>query len=154
MKIYTLYTEQFLPVTREEAWEFLSSPGNLAKITPSDMGFQITSFDGKPMYAGQVICYTVSGLPGLKMNWVTEITHVQQGEYFVDEQRFGPYKLWHHKHFLEPAEGGILMKDVVHYALPLGVLGRLMHALMVKRRLTTIFDYRKNALERLFPVPR
>ena len=150
MKIYTLQTEQILPISPEEAWAFLSSPDNLSKITPPDMGFKIISWDQKPMYAGQVICYTVNGLPFIPMTWVTEITHVSEGAYFVDEQRFGPYRLWHHKHFLEAVPEGVKMTDLIHYALPLGIAGRIMHKIFIKRRLSDIFLFRKRKLETLF----
>lgn len=116
------------------------------------MGFQILS-DAKQlkeMYAGQIIEYHVSPVAGIKMHWVTEITHVEKGVYFVDEQRFGPYSFWHHKHWLTAVEGGVEMHDIVHYKLPFGPLGRLMNSLVVARQLTSIFEFRKKTLDELF----
>ena len=151
MKLYRLHTKQNLPISVDEAWEFLSSPKNLEKITP-DMGFEILSGADRPMYAGQIIQYIVSPFPGIKTKWVTEITHVEDKQFFVDEQRFGPYALWHHKHFIKPIEGGVEMEDIVDYKLPLGILGRLMHVLVVKKKLKTIFEYRRKKLIELFGV--
>lgn len=150
MKIYKKETVQHVNATIEECWAFFSSPRNLQKITPDDMGFEITDFDGKPMYAGQIIQYTVSPLLGLKLNWMTEISFVKDNSYFVDEQRFGPYALWHHKHFFEATESGTKMTDIVHYALPLGILGRIMNALLVKNKLKEIFDYRCVKIDEMF----
>ncbi len=151
MKIYTLKTELQVNTSLENCWTFFSSPENLQKITPESMGFQITDFDKKPMYAGQIIQYKVSPLFGIKLKWVTEITVVEKNKHFIDNQLFGPYTLWHHKHFFEENDKGILMTDLVHYALPLGILGRLMNFLVVKKQLKTIFDYRTQKINELFP---
>lgn len=150
--LYQIHTKQFLPISVKEAWNFLSSPANLQTITPDYMGFQIRSgfSEGEKMYAGMIIEYTVRPVLGIPLHWVTEITHVQEPEYFVDEQRFGPYALWHHKHFIRPVEGGVEMEDVVHYKLPLGWLGKLAHMLFVKRQLRQIFDFREKKLTELF----
>ncbi len=150
MKVYKKETVQHINASIEECWEFFSSPKNLQKITPKDMGFQITDYDGKKMYAGQIIQYKVSPLAGLKLSWMTEISCVKENSYFVDEQRFGPYTLWHHKHFFEPTENGVKMTDVVHYALPLGFIGRIMNALVVKNKLKQIFEYRVVAVNQIF----
>ena len=150
MKVYKKETVQFVNASIEECWAFFSSPKNLQKITPGTMGFQITDFDGKNMYAGQIIQYKVSPLLGLKLRWTTEITNVKDNEYFIDEQRFGPYVLWHHKHFFEPSENGTKMTDLVHYALPLGFLGRIMNTLVVKNKLREIFDYREVKVNEIF----
>lgn len=130
----------------------MSAPQNLAKITPAHMGFHILSDadDIREMHAGQIIEYYIHPLPGIRTHWVTEITHVQDRHFFVDEQRFGPYKFWHHKHFLKAVPGGVEMTDLVHYALPLGVLGRMAHAIFVKRKLRQIFNYRYQAVDKLF----
>jgi len=114
------------------------------------MGFQITDFDEKNMYAGQIIQYKVSPLVGLKLSWTTEITFVKDKEYFIDEQRFGPYTLWHHKHFFEATDKGTKMTDLVHYALPLGFIGRIMNSLVVKNKLKEIFDYRVVKVDEIF----
>ena len=129
----------------------MSSPKNLAAITPSYMGFEVISEQLSPvMYQGQIIEYHVRPLLGIPLHWVTEITHVQEGQFFVDEQRFGPYTFWHHQHHLKPVAEGVEMVDIVHYRLPFGPLGKLGNALFVKRQLKGIFDYRYRKLEELF----
>jgi len=148
--LYSVNTTQKLPITIQQAWDFLSDPKNLAEITPPSMGFKTLSGDDRPMFAGQIINYTITPLFGIKMEWVTEITHVVPNKYFVDEQRFGPYALWHHKHFLKEIPGGVEMEDIVHYKLPFGILGRLVHPILVKSKLKEIFDYRKKKLTALF----
>jgi len=150
MKVYKKETVQHINVTLDECWAFFSSPGNLQKITPKSMGFEITDFDNQSMYAGQIIQYKISPLLGLKLNWVTEITQVKDKAYFIDEQRFGPYSFWHHKHFFEATSNGVKMTDVVHYALPLGFLGRIANALIVKNKLKEIFDYRCQEVNQIF----
>jgi len=150
MKIYRLETVQNLPISQKEAWDFLSDPKNLKTITPDYMGFQILSGAAERMYAGQIIQYIVTPVFGIPTKWVTEITHVQEGSYFVDEQRFGPYDLWHHKHFINPTKNGVEMIDIVDYKIPFGFLGRIAHPLLVAPKLKEIFEYRKNALVALF----
>ena len=150
MKIYTLKKTQFLPISAETAWEFLSKQKNLKSITPDYMGFNILSGADRPMYPGQIIQYIVTPIMGIKTKWVTEITHVKDKMYFVDEQRFGPYALWHHKHFIKNVEGGIEMEDIIDYKIPFGWLGQLMHPILVKPKLEEIFAYRKQKLEELF----
>ena len=150
MKIYRLRSLQNLPISQKEAWNFLSDPKNLKVITPDYMGFEILSGGDRPMYPGQIIQYLVTPLAGVKTKWVTEITHVKEGEYFVDEQRFGPYSLWHHKHFIKPIDGGVEMEDIIDYKLPFGFLGQLVHPFMVKSKLDEIFEYRRKKLIDLF----
>ncbi|MCB0400013.1 MAG: SRPBCC family protein [Winogradskyella sp.] len=150
MKIYTLHKKQNLPISVDTAWEFLSSPKNLKTITPDYMGFNILSGADRPMFPGQIIQYIVTPVLGIKTKWVTEITHVKDKEYFVDEQRFGPYALWHHKHFIKPIEGGVEMEDIVDYKIPMGILGQMVHPILVKPKLEEIFDYRTKKLEELF----
>ncbi|APG59426.1 SRPBCC family protein [Christiangramia salexigens] len=150
MKIYSLHSFQKLPISMQEAWDFLSDPRNLKTITPDYMGFEILSGGDRPMFPGQIIQYIVTPVAGIKTKWVTEITHVKEGEYFVDEQRFGPYALWHHKHFIKPVKGGVEMEDIIDYKLPFGVLGQLGHPILVKPKLKEIFDYRKHKLIELF----
>ncbi|WP_183567842.1 SRPBCC family protein [Mucilaginibacter sp. SP1R1] len=154
MKTYVLKTEQAIPISLEEAWDFFSSPLNLARITPDDMKFVVTSdytADTK-MYAGMIITYKISPLLGIKMNWMTEITHVADKQYFVDEQRFGPYALWHHQHHFKEIKGGVLMNDILHYAIPYGVLGRLSNSVFVGNKVKQIFAFREKAIEQLFGV--
>jgi ligand-binding SRPBCC domain-containing protein len=148
--IYTLYVEQQLNISLQEAWDFFSSPANLAKITPAHMGFKITSGEPKKMYPGQIISYQIALFPGVKSGWVTEITHVEDQSFFVDEQRFGPYSMWHHEHHFVEKEGGVFMTDKVSYKLPVGFLGRMLHPIMIKPQLKKIFGYRVELLEKMF----
>lgn len=152
MSVFTLERTIRLPITLEEAWDFFSSPANLKEITPPHMGFDIKSSPtwlGK-MYPGQIIAYTVRPLLGIPMYWLTEITHVREQAFFVDEQRVGPYSLWHHQHHFKAIPGGVEMSDVVHYRLPLGFLGRIAQALFVGKQLEGIFNYRTKVLEERF----
>lgn len=146
--IYTMEVQQYLNISLSEAWDFFSSPGNLSKITPPHMGFIITSGIPEKMYSGQIITYKVSPFPGIKTNWVTEITHVSEGQFFVDEQRFGPYRMWHHEHHFKIQDQGVLMTDRVSYKLPFGFLGRIAHVVFVKKQLTNIFAFRENILNK------
>lgn len=150
MKIYTLRAIQKLPVSLDEAWNFMADPANLETITPPYMGFDIVSGADRKMYPGQIIQYIVTPVAGIKTKWVTEITHVKDREYFVDEQRFGPYALWHHKHFLKPIDGGVEMEDIVDYKLPFGFLGQLAHPFVVGPKLKEIFEFRREKLKELF----
>jgi len=135
----------------DEAWDFFSSPKNLQKITPSQLGFKIISkHHGDKMYAGQIIEYKVSPVLGIPIYWMTEITQVEDKKFFIDEQRFGPYSLWHHQHHFREVEGGVEMTDIVHYKLPLGILGDIAHALFVEKQLKGIFDYRFKIVEEMF----
>lgn len=150
MKIYTLHSKQRLPITLDEAWDFLSNPINLKTITPEYMGFNILSGAERPMYSGQIIQYIVTPVLGLKTKWVTEITHVVDKKFFVDEQRFGPYAFWHHKHFLKEIEGGVEMEDIIDYKLPMGILGEMVQPYLVQPKLTEIFEYRRKKLIEMF----
>tara|TARA_B100000927_G_scaffold232397_1_gene192493 strand:+ start:140 stop:610 length:471 start_codon:yes stop_codon:yes gene_type:complete len=150
MKIYRLHTSQNLPIPINEAWNFLSDPVNLKTITPDYMGFEILSGAEKKMFPGQIIQYIVTPILGIPTKWVTEITHVKKGEYFVDEQRFGPYSLWHHKHFLKPIKNGVEMEDIIDYKIPFGLFGQMIHPILVKPKLNEIFKYRKIKLVELF----
>lgn len=150
MALYRIISEQYLKTTIEEAWDFLSDPKNLQRITPAAMQFDIKGGAELRMFEGQIIRYHVSPFPGVRTPWVTEITHVEEGHYFVDEQRFGPYKFWHHKHFIELVDGGVRMMDIVDYMLPLGPLGGIMHQLIVKKKLKEIFSFREIALNEIF----
>jgi ligand-binding SRPBCC domain-containing protein len=154
VKTYQLKAEQAIPISLDMAWDFFSSPLNLARITPPDMSFVVTS-DQNPdtkIYAGMIITYKISPLLGIKMDWMTEITHIKEGEYFVDEQRFGPYALWHHQHHFKAIDGGVLMNDILHYAIPYGVIGRITNKVFVGSEVKKIFTYRENAIEKLFGV--
>jgi ligand-binding SRPBCC domain-containing protein len=148
--MYFIETRQIIPGTLDEIWSFFSDPENLSKITPPEMDFRIISKSGDNMYPGMIITYKVRPLLRLSMTWVTEITYVQEGRYFVDEQRIGPYRLWHHQHHFIKTDEGIKMRDRVDYALPAGMLGRLIHYLFVKKKLEKIFKYRKTRIDELF----
>jgi ligand-binding SRPBCC domain-containing protein len=134
----------------KEAWEFLSNPKNLSLLTPKEMNMTIVSGADRPMYAGQVIQYSVTPVAGIKTKWVSEITHYVEGEYFVDLQLYGPYAFWHHKHFIHPIEGGVEMEDIIDYKVPFGILGRWVHPILVKPKLEEIFNYRQTQLIELF----
>jgi ligand-binding SRPBCC domain-containing protein len=150
MKLYQLHSKQALPISKKEAWDFLSNPANLKVITPEHMSFHILSGADRPMFPGQIIQYKVSPFSGYTTKWVTEITHVNEGNYFVDEQRFGPYALWHHKHFIKEITGGVEMEDVIDYKIPFGILGQLAHPIIVKKQLVDIFKYREQKLIKLY----
>lgn len=151
MPVYTLEQSQWFPVPSREIWSFVSNPANLKRITPDSMGFDIRQKpDRDEMYEGMMIAYTVRPLFGIPLQWVTEITHIREGSYFVDEQRMGPYALWHHEHWVEPEGEGTRMMDRITYAPPLGWLGRLAHPLLIRPKLNEIFSYRRRALENRF----
>ena len=152
-KVYSLKTIQLIPANINTAWDFFSNPANLQQITPNNLGFKIISkHHGEKMYAGQLIEYTVKPLLAIPLYWMTEITHVQDKKYFVDEQRYGPYRLWHHQHHFKEVSGGVEMMDIVHYKLPFWFVGDIANSLFVSKQLKTIFDYRKEKVEQLFGV--
>jgi ligand-binding SRPBCC domain-containing protein len=148
MKLHVLDTTQTLPIALDRAWSFFSDPRNLASITPPSLGFEVTGEVPERMYPGLILTYRVRPLFGVAVRWVTEITHVDEPRYFADEQRFGPYRFWHHKHFFREVDGGVEMRDLVHYALPPG--GGPVRRLLVAPRLREIFAYRREVLERTF----
>jgi ligand-binding SRPBCC domain-containing protein len=150
-KVYSFKTLQKIPISLDEAWAYFSNPANLANITPDNMGFKtISKYHGDTMYAGQVIEYRVSPVLGIPLYWMTEITHVDDKKYFVDEQRYGPYSMWHHQHHFKAIEGGVEMTDIVHYKLPMWFLGDIANTLFVNKQLNGIFDYRFKKVEELF----
>lgn len=150
MKMYTLQRKQELPITQKEAWQFFSDPANLKTLTPDYMVFDIIAGEDEEMYPGQIIKYRVAPVAGIRIKWITEITHLKKYEYFVDEQRFGPYSFWHHQHFIREIEGGVEVEDIVNYKLPFGFIGRMAHSLLVKRKLDNIFSYRAQKMQLLF----
>ena len=150
-KVYHIRRQQVMPVTIETAWDFFSNPKNLESITIPGISFRIISnHHGNHMYAGQLIEYRLKPLWGIDMYWMTEITHATQPHFFVDEQRFGPYRLWHHQHHFKAVEGGVEMTDIVHYKLPLWFLGSMANHLFIKKRLEAIFDFRYKKIQELF----
>lgn len=151
MAFYQLIKTQELPASVAEVWDFISSPANLKEITPQHMGFQVTHNSGaEKMYPGMIILYKVKPLLGIPLTWMTEITQVKDQSYFVDEQRIGPYKIWHHQHRIEPIAGGVRMTDIVTYQPPFGFLGAIANTLLIKKELQHIFEYRSTALEKRF----
>ena len=151
MSAHVLKAVQKIPVSLERAWDYFSDPMNLQAITPSAMKFRITSHDhGRKVYPGQIIEYTVAPIAGISMYWMTEITHVQPMDFFIDEQRYGPYSMWQHQHHFKVLEGGIEMTDIVHYKMPMGLLGKMMNPLLVKPRLDKIFHFRFKKVEEIF----
>ncbi|MGY3214346.1 SRPBCC family protein [Mucilaginibacter sp. HD30] len=154
MKTYHLKFEQKLPIPLAETWDFFTSPINLAKITPPQMGFTVTSVYAADdrIYPGMIITYKVSPLLGIKLNWMTEITQVKEHQYFVDEQRVGPYALWHHEHHFKEIKGGVNMTDILNYAVPYGFIGTLANKILVRKEIDKIFNYREKAINELFGV--
>ncbi|WP_121353407.1 SRPBCC family protein [Flavisolibacter nicotianae] len=150
-KVYVLYSRQHVPASLDAVWTFFSDANNLLAVTPPGLNLKVTNeVYGKTVYAGQVMTYTVKPLLGIPLAWMTEITHVVEKKYFVDEQRKGPYTLWHHQHHFNAVDGGVEMTDLVHYRLPFGPLGSLVHSLVVKKELEKIFTYRYQKIVELF----
>ncbi len=150
MKTYKLETAIELPISIEKAWDFFSNPNNLSRIMPQDMNFKVIDGATLPLYTGQIIQYSVTPLPFFKTAWISEINHIQKPHFFVDTQLEGPYKIWHHKHFLKETPKGTLITDVVHYQVPLGILGKLLHPIIIKPKLNKIFEYRTKHITALF----
>jgi ligand-binding SRPBCC domain-containing protein len=155
MKLDTIHSRCLLPVPVSEAWDFFSDPRNLPRITPPSLGIRITSDLPPRMHPGMLVTYAITPFLGIPVRWVTEITHVREPWLFVDEQRFGPYRFWHHQHHFREADGGTLVEDLVHYALPFGPVGRIIGGPFVRRQLSGIFSFRARFLEETFagPVP-
>lgn len=154
-KVYSIKTTQLIPVSLEKAWDFFSNPANLQAITPEKMSFKIISaHHGEKMYSGQIIEYKVKPVLGIPLYWMTEITHVEDKKFFVDEQRFGPYSLWHHQHHFKEMNGGVEMTDIVHYKIPFWFLGDIANSFFVKNKLKNIFDYRYKKIEEIFAIKK
>lgn len=148
--MYKLHKKQNVPISLQEAWNFLKSPKNLEKMTPKEMGFKIIDGAERETYAGQLITYEVTPLLGIKTKWVSKITQVEYLKYFTDEQLYGPYAMWHHTHFIKEIEGGVEMEDVIYYKVPFGILGKLFHPILVKPQLEKIFKFRSEKLIEIF----
>jgi len=145
-----LKQEQFLPINLEEAWQFFATPKNLNEITPEDMVFEIISDLPNTMYEGLFINYRLKPMLNIPINWCTEITHIKEKEYFVDEQRKGPYTIWHHEHHFKAVEGGVLMTDILHYDVGKWIFGRIAGRLFINKKVKSIFDHRNKVLETYF----
>lgn len=151
MPTYKLERTQVIPTDLKTAWSFFSNPVNLQAITPGTMGFTITSQHHKDaLYAGQLIEYKLKPVFGIPVYWMTEITHVVPGKYFIDEQRFGPYAFWHHQHHFREVNAMVEMTDIVHYRIGMGLIGRAAYWLYVRKKLESIFDYRFGKIEKVF----
>lgn len=151
MHIYKLQKSTFLKADLDTVWNYFSTPLNLNELTPDDMSFEIlTDLRGMKMYPGMIINYRIRPVMNIPFRWTTEITHCEEGRFFVDEQRFGPYAFWHHQHWFKPADGGVEMTDIVHYGLPFGFIGRIANAVFVQKKLEHIFDYREEKVKQIF----
>lgn len=148
--IHRLHYKSIINTNIDTAWDFFSDPKNLNTLTPPDMMFKIISGADRKMYPGQIIIYKVSPFPLITTNWVTEISHVLNKKMFIDEQRFGPYKFWHHQHIFKQTDLGVQTEDIVHYKLPFGIIGSFANNILIKKRLQEIFDYRQKILTEIF----
>jgi ligand-binding SRPBCC domain-containing protein len=152
MALKTIKTTLLLPITPEQAWTFFSSPRNLNEITPADMTFHITSEIPDEMYEGLFITYKLKPLLNIPVSWVTEITHIKNQSYFIDEQRVGPYRMWHHEHHFREVPGGVEMTDILHYDVGKSIFGWMASKLFVDQRVKEIFEFREKKLKEIFPV--
>jgi ligand-binding SRPBCC domain-containing protein len=150
MSVHRIDARLGLGMSIDEAWSFFADPRNLAAITPSEMGLEFNGEVPARMYAGLLLAYTVKPLLGVPLQWLTEITHIEEGRYFVDEQRRGPYRFWHHQHHFTAVEGGVEMRDIVHYELPFGPLGNAVDHLFVRVKIDRMFAYRRQVLSASF----
>ncbi len=148
--MHLLRQEQFLPISLDQAWDFFATPKNLNEVTPEDMVFEITSVLPDKMYEGLMITYRIKPMMNITVNWCTEITHIKEKEFFVDDQRKGPYNIWHHEHHFRAVEGGVLMTDILHYDIGKSIFGWIAGKMFVHRKVRQIFDYRYKALEKYF----
>lgn len=148
--MYQLRYSQKLPITIEDAWTFFSDPNNLRAITPDHLGFEMITPSESKMYPGQIIAYHIRPLLNFPIEWVTEITHVREPHYFIDEQRIGPYRLWHHEHRFNAFPGGVEMSDIITYQMPFGFIGKVLNTVKVKKDLEKIFEFRRAKLIEIF----
>jgi ligand-binding SRPBCC domain-containing protein len=154
MKLYRIERSQHLPITIGTAWDFFSDPHNLQQITPVWLDFKITSHIPDKMHAAMIIPYRLKAIFRLPTTWITEITHVSEPVFFVDEMRYGPFRFWHHQHWFTEKTDGVEMRDAVHYAMKFGLLGQILHNMVIGAKLTEIFDFRQSALNRIFASNR
>jgi ligand-binding SRPBCC domain-containing protein len=155
MKIYSLYREQLVRASLADTWKYFSNPKNLRHITPRELGFRVVTADlPDEIYPGLFIEYKVSPILRIPLTWVTEITHVEAGKMFADEQRIGPYRIWSHKHFFRKDGRFTHMTDRVDYALPAIPLASVANALVVRPKLEHIFNFRKAVVDSLFSDKR
>lgn len=153
MSVYRLQDEILINAPLDEVWDFFTDPRNLEKITPKEMAFtNVYEPDAEKVYPGMLLVYKVSPLLGIPITWITEITHVEPKKRFVDDQLKGPFGMWHHIHEFEQVDGGTLARDILYYSMPFGILGRLAHSFTVAKQTKEIFNFRKMALEKIFPI--
>lgn len=150
MAFYSFTQKQFLPISIEKAWDFFSNPSNLSLLTPPALSMKMTNNPDPKIYPGQIMTYDIKPIAGIPMRWMTEITHVKEFRFFVDNQLVGPYAIWHHQHHFEPKDNGVEMTDIVHYKIPMGILGILAHKLFVRKKIKQIFEFRTIAINKLF----
>ncbi|MEY3882665.1 MAG: hypothetical protein RIQ94_3461 [Pseudomonadota bacterium] len=150
MKIYQLYRQQTLTMTIQDAWSFFSSPYHLNDITPDFFHVTITSKVPEKIYAGLMISYQMKAVFGIPMSWLSEISHCNEPKRFVYEQRIGPFKFWSHEVCLTEQQNGILLEDIMFYAMPLGWLGQLINRALIADKLERIFDTRHAYLQNKF----
>lgn len=148
--IHRIYQEQVLPISLEQAWNFFATPLNLNEVTPKELNFKVLSPLPEKMYEGMIIQYRISPMVNIPIHWCTEITHIKEMDYFVDEQRQGPYKIWHHEHHFSSVPQGVLMKDILYYDIGKSFLGSIAGKLFVHKKVRQIFNYRYKALEKYF----
>ena len=149
MKLHRIHRRQVIPTSILEAWEFFSTPVNLSKITPPWLNLTVISDIPRSMHSGMIISYRITPLPCMSTPWVSEITHVEAPIYFVDEQRLGPFRFWHHQHLFKEVDRDVEMQDIVNYAMPLGPIGEMVHAISLRKKVEAIFDFRQKALEQI-----
>jgi ligand-binding SRPBCC domain-containing protein len=148
--LQTLIQKQFLPISIDKAWDFFATPNNLNAVTPKELDFHILTKVPEKMYEGLMIAYSLKPMLQIPVHWVTEVTHIKEHDYFVDEQRKGPYAIWHHEHHFEAKDGGVLMTDVLHYDIGLSFLGWVAGKLFVHRKVREIFAFRFQKLKETF----
>jgi ligand-binding SRPBCC domain-containing protein len=149
MKLHQIHRKQMIPISIFEAWEFFSNPENLSTITPSWLNLTLISDIPRGMHSGMIISYRITPIVRVPTIWISEITHVNRPTYFVDEQRLGPFRFWHHQHVFKEVGRNVEIQDIVHYAMPLGPIGEMMYSISVRKKVDSIFDFRQKALERI-----
>jgi ligand-binding SRPBCC domain-containing protein len=149
MKLHRIHRRQVIPISLTEAWTFFSNPENLSKITPPWLNLTVVSNIPSSMHSGMIISYRITPMVRVPTLWISEITHVNIPIYFVDEQRLGPFRFWHHQHLFKEVGRNVEIQDIVHYAMPLGTIGELVHAISVRKKVEAIFYFRQKALERI-----
>jgi len=149
MKLHRIHRRQVIPISMTEAWAFFSNPVNLSKITPPWLNLTVISNIPRSMHSGMIISYRITPMASMSTLWISEITHVEAPIYFVDEQRLGPFRFWHHQHLFKEVGRDVEIQDIVHYAMPLGPIGEMVHAISVRKKVEAIFNFRQKALERI-----